>query len=91
MCLILALCLDRLPLGWLSRFLALVGRNSLEVYLLNVTLFSLTELLPAPPPSGPGNWLYYLISFALNLFLSCLLHALVEGLRQRWPARAPAA
>ena len=87
MCLILALCLDRLPLGWLSRFLALVGKNSLEIYLLNVTLFSLPELLPAPPSSGPGNWLYYLISFALNIAMGRLLHDLVEGLRRRWRTR----
>ena len=90
MCLVLSFCLERLPLGWLRRFLSLVGRNSLEIYLLNVSLFSQTELLRKLVCFGPSNRLYFLVMFAANIALGCLLHALVKGLRQRRTAR-PAA
>lgn len=88
MCLILGTCLDRLPLGWLSRFLKLVGKNSLEIYLLNVSLFSQIELLRRLVSFGPSNRLYFLIMLGANIALGCLLHTLVEGLRQRWKSRS---
>lgn len=83
MCLLLAAALERLPLGWLARFLRLVGKNSLEIYLLNVSLFSQTELLRKVVSFGPSNRLYFLLMFAANIALGCLLHRLVEGLRRR--------
>ena len=91
MCLVLGLCLEKLPLGWLRRFLALVGSNSLEIYLLNVSFLYFPEppaLLLARVPVRP---LCYLILFAVNIALGCLLHAAVERLRRalsRPPAQA---
>ena len=41
MCLVLCCAFQQLPLGWLCRFLRLLGENSLEIYLLNVSVFSL--------------------------------------------------
>ena len=70
--------------------MSLGGRNSLEIYLLNVSLFSQTELLRKLVCFGPSNRLYFLVMFAANIALGCLLHALVKGLRQQRTAR-PAA
>lgn len=84
MCLILCLCFDRLPLGWLRRGLRLVGENSLEIYLLNVSLFAQTEPLRRLVRFGPSNRLYFLVMFAANIALGILIHKLVEGLRGRF-------
>ena len=89
MCLALTLALERLPLGWLRRFLRLVGENSLEVYLLNVTLFAQTELLRGLFSFGPSNRLFYLICYAANIALGILLHQGVERLRRAWLRRRP--
>lgn len=86
MCLVLCLCFDRLPLGWLRRGLRLVGENSLEIYLLNVSLFAQTEPLRRLVRFGPANRLYFLVMFAANIALGVLLHRLVEGLRGRFHA-----
>ncbi|RHR10749.1 acyltransferase [Pseudoflavonifractor sp. AF19-9AC] len=81
LCLGLAWALERLPLGALNWFLGLVGRNSLEIYLLNVTLFTQLEEEGAPFGLGMG---YYLLAFGANILLGCLLHRAVEGLRALW-------
>jgi peptidoglycan/LPS O-acetylase OafA/YrhL len=78
MCLILCLCFAYLPLGWLRRFLRLVGENSLEIYLLNVSLFALTTPLRDTVLPSPTHRLFYLVSFALNLGLGVALHRLVS-------------
>ena len=83
MCLGLCFLLERLPLGWLSRFLRMIGENSLEIYLLNVSLFSQTELLRRLVPFGPTNRLYYLVMFAWNIALGVLLHRLVRRAEER--------
>lgn len=72
-------CFEHLPLGWLRKFLRLVGENSLEIYLLNVSFFSETALLQQYIGFRPRRWLYYLITFTLNIALGLLLHRLVEG------------
>lgn len=81
LCLFLCLCLERLPLEWLRRFLRILGENSLEIYLLNVSLFA--QL--APPrdwaASGAANRLFYLLLFAANIALGVLLSRLVRALR----------
>jgi peptidoglycan/LPS O-acetylase OafA/YrhL len=77
MCLVLCLCFARLPLGWLRRFLRLVGENSLEIYLLNVSLFAQTNQLRDAVLPGPNHRLFYLVSFALNILLGVLLHQLI--------------
>lgn len=87
-CLALALALERLPLGWLERGLSLVGKNSLEIYLLNVSFFSLFQDLPAGCPlPAPA---YYLCSILLNIALGCLLHRWVEAAKAAWTARRAA-
>lgn len=86
MCLVLCACFDRLPLGWLRKFFRLLGEHSLEIYLLNVSLFSQTELLRKLVSFGPTNRLYYFLMFTLNILLGVLLHKLVEGIRARRPA-----
>ena len=87
MCLALCLAFQRLPLGWLRRFLRLVGENSLEIYLLNVSFFSQTALIRRFVSFGPSNRLYYLLSFVANIALGALLHKGVEGLRGRYLQR----
>ena len=90
MCLGLALCLERLPLGWLSALLERIGQNSLEIYLLNVSLFVPFQALPQGWPLPAP--VYYLLSILANIALGCLLHRLVEGGKAAWHARrTPAA
>ena len=84
MCLVLCFLFEKLPLGWLRRFLALVGENSLEIYLLNVSIFSELELLRRVIPTGPGNLLYFAIAIPLNIMLGVALHRLVERGRARY-------
>lgn len=79
MCLILCLCFEKLPLGWLRKFLRLVGEHSLEIYLLNVSFFSERELLQRYLDFGPGHYVYYLITIPLNLALGVALHRAVEA------------
>ena len=78
MCLVLCFLFQHLPLGWLRRFLRLVGENSLEIYLLNVSVFSQVPLLRQLVSFGPSNRLYYLLAFSVNLVLGVLIHKGVE-------------
>jgi surface polysaccharide O-acyltransferase-like enzyme len=80
MCLGLGLVFDKLPLGWLGKLLKLVGENSLEIYLFNVSFLSQTELLRRFVSFGPSNRMYYLILFAVNIVLGVALHKIVEKL-----------
>ena len=91
MCFVLCALFERLPLGWLRRFLRLVGENSLEIYLLNVSVFSQVALLRQLVSFGPSNRLYYLLSYAVNIALGVLLHKGVENLRARLRSQIPAA
>ena len=69
-CLLLALLLDRLPLGPLSRGLDFLGRRSLEIYLLNVSFFS-----------APAESLFRcVLLFAANIALAAALHRLTAAL-----------
>lgn len=87
MCLVLCLLFERLPLGWMRRFLRLVGENSLEIYLLNVSFFSQVAAIRQVISFGPSNRLYYLLSYAANLILGIALHKGVERLWQRYRRR----
>ena len=89
-CLVLCWCFERLPLGWLRPFLRLLGTYSLEIYLLNVSLFSEVALLRKLVSFGPSNRLYFLLSYAANILLAVLLHRAVEGLRNIWTRRKDA-
>ena len=81
MCLVLCMIFQYLPLGWLRRLLRLVGENSLEIYLLNVSVFSQVDLIRQFVSFGPSNRMYYLLSFLVNIVLGVLLHKGVEFLR----------
>lgn len=92
MCFVMCWCFDRLPLGWLRRFLRLLGTYSLEIYLLNVSLFSEIPLLRKVVSFGPSNRLYFLLSYTVNIAAALLLHRAVEGLKAlRRKDRTPAA
>ena len=67
-----------------KELLRLLGTYSLEIYLLNVSLFSEVALLRALVPFGYTNRLYYLISYGANVALAVLLHRVVEGLKRLW-------
>ena len=84
MCFVICWCFEHLPLGWPGRFFRLLGRHSLEIYLLNVSLFSEVELLRRFVSFGPSNRLYFLLSYAANIALALLLHQIVERLRGIW-------
>ena len=83
MCLVLSVLFEKLPLGWLRKFLRLVGGNSLEIYLLNVSLFSERELLHSLIGSGLPTNLFYLLMFGANIMLGLLLHRAVEAVRAK--------
>ena len=62
-----------------------IGNSSLEIYLLNVSLFSETALLRQYINfGGPTNRLYYLIVFAANILLGMLLHYALDKLLERF-------
>ncbi len=84
-CLALAWLFDRLPLGFARRALAFVGENSLEIYLLNVSFFSERDFLRRFFDPGPGHYIYYIVSFALNILLGWGLHKTIERLRRLTP------
>jgi len=86
---LLALCLlfEKLPLlAAPRRVLRLIGGSSLEIYLLNVSVFSQTALLRRLVSFGPSNRFYYLVMFLVNIALGCLLHRAVEALRTKFIA-----
>ena len=85
MCLTICWCFERLPLGWMQRFFRLLGKHSLEIYLLNVSLFSELELLRRFVSFGPSNRLYFLLSYIANIVLALALHRAVDCLRRSWP------
>lgn len=85
MCLALCWCFEHLPLGWLQVGFRFLGKYSLEIYLLNVSLFSELELLRRFIHFGPSNRLYFLLSYIANIALALALHRLVELLREIWP------
>lgn len=84
MCLALCWLFEHLPLGWLRRPLRFLGTYSLEIYLLNVTLFAEYTLLRRFVSFGPSNRLYFLLSYAANIALAPVLHRLAELLRHGW-------
>ena len=86
-CLALCWLFQHLPLDWLRRPLRLLGTYSLEIYLLNISLFAEVPLLRRLVSFGPSNRLYYLLSYAANIALAVLLHRLAEGLRRAWSGK----
>lgn len=83
MCFVLGFLFDKLPLGWLRKFLRLVGENSLEIYLFNVSVFFETALWRRIFAFGPSNRLYWLVIFALNIACGVALHKAVGKIRDK--------
>lgn len=83
MCFALGFLFDKLPLGWLRKFLRLVGENSLEIYLFNVSVFFETALWRRIFAFGPSNRLYWLVIFALNIACGVALHKAVGKIRDK--------
>lgn len=83
MCFGLCFLFDRLPLGWVRKFLRLVGENSLEIYLFNVSVFFHTELWRKVFSFGPSNRLYWLVIFGLNIACGVGLHKGIEKCRMK--------
>lgn len=83
MCFGLCFLFDRLPLGWVRKFLRLVGENSLEIYLFNVSVFFHTELWRKVLSFGPSNRLYWLVIFGLNIACGVGLHKGIEKCRMK--------
>ncbi len=81
MCLVACFLFEKLPLGAVRRLLRLIGSSSLEIYLLNVTVFCQTGLLrPFFQFSfDRGGMLHWLILFTLNILLGLLFHHLVQA------------
>ena len=79
-CLVVAWLLDRLPLSLVKRALSFLGENSLEIYLLNVSLFSEHALLRRFFDPDPGHYIYFAASLSLNILLGCSLHKLIARL-----------
>ena len=78
LCLALCALFSWLPWKLPLRLLRLVGESSLEIYLLNVTMFAEVEFLRRYIDTGP--YVYWFISFSLNLALGLLLHRMLSRL-----------
>ena len=83
MCFVLCFLFERLPLGALRKFFRLVGEYSLEIYLLNVSVFSEVDLWRKIFVFGPSNRLYWLVSFGLNIALGVGLHKGIEKIKDK--------
>ncbi len=89
LCLAGCFLLEHLPLGWLRAALRLVGENSLEIYLLNVSFFADESLMGGVIPFPAGSWGNVLLRSAGNILLGVALHRGVEALRRHITGRFP--
>lgn len=76
---ILVKILDRLHWNWLHRPLRLLGTCSLEIYLLNVIITREFEVLAPLFDFDQKHIVYYIIVYAINLFLGIVLHKGIEA------------
>ena len=79
LCLTACVLFEKLPLGALRRALRFIGGRSLEIYLLNVSVFSELALWGQILPFDTANRLSYLALFALNILLGSLLHHMLAA------------
>lgn len=77
--LILVKILDRLQWNWLHRPLRLLGECSLEIYLLNVIITREFGILAPLFDFDSKHIVYYVIVYAVNLFLGIVLHRGIEA------------
>ena len=73
---------EKLPLAVPRKILRFIGNNSLEIYLLNVSVFCELDLLRRFVHFGPSNRLYFLVMFIVNIALGAALHRGVEYIKQ---------
>lgn len=91
LCLLLCLCFRYLPLGGVRAVLRWIGERSLEIYLLNATLFLALYPYLLPRFSFPrGTCVYYLLATPVNIALGAALHWALEQARRAWSARRSA-
>ena len=83
MCLAACAAFEHLPLKWLRRFLGKVGECSLEIYLLNASVFLEVGLWRKLISFGPSNRLFYLVMFAGNIALGILFHRFMQHMTQK--------
>ncbi len=75
---------ELLPLGWLRAGLREIGNASLEIYLLNASIFIETELLrKIINLGGTSHRLYYLVIFIINIAMGIGLSKLINVIRRR--------
>lgn len=72
-----------------GKLLRLLGNNSLEIYLLNVSFFSETAFLRRFLEFDSGHYIYTLITFVLNIVLGVLLHKAVNKATARLKKYGP--
>ena len=77
-CLLGAFCLEKLPLEWLAKPLRLLGQCSLEIYLLNASLFIATNQILSKLTPGAAYYGYYFCVFVLNIAMGVGLHFAME-------------
>ena len=77
-CLLLAGLVSVLPKKGVGQALGLLGRCSLEIYLLNVVAVREYSRLSAFIPLGTNHRLYYAVTIAANIALGIALHYALE-------------
>ena len=83
MCLALAFLFDHLPLGGLWWILRQIGESSLEIYLLNCSLFSHAAQLQQAVGLGHRPLVYYSMAIPANILLGILFHKIIELITRR--------
>lgn len=90
-CLLLCGIIKIMP-NFIKKFLNICGKCSLEIYLLNVSLFTLNDEFRTFITFGPTNRLYYLIMFTLNILLGIGLHyaynKIANKIKNKWRKHA---
>lgn len=78
MCLVLSFLFARLPLGGLRWILRQIGASSLEIYLLNCSLFAETALLQQAVGLEHRPLVFYSIAIPANVLLGILFHKILD-------------
>lgn len=81
-CLAICFIFERLSMKHVRLALRLLGESSLEIYLLDVSLFAEVPLLRGIFDPGPGHYAYYAVTMGLNILLGWALHKGIERLKR---------
>lgn len=90
-CLLLSWLLDGLRIEGPHRFLRLLGKNSLEIYLLNVVFTREFDTLAPLLDHGPRCLFFSLSCWTLNILLGLALHRGIAAAKARLSCRREAA